>query len=144
MLRHKARVRKGKWADSPANPERRQPRKRDFDKAPKRERKVTDLSGVLRRNMAEEVGEAELSKDHRFTLLMHYGIVAPKIDRKVTKPSWMPQKDFNKKLNEWYRDTKNLVPAIQEKRIYDKTSKPFRTHIRKTSGNPKGGKQQGR
>ena len=114
MLRYKVRVRKGKWADSPQNPDRKQPRKMRDDR-PKRERKVTDLTGVLRRQIAEEVGESELTKDQRFALLQKYGTVAPIIDRKVTKPSWMGEKQWNQMQNEWYKATKGLVPQAQLK-----------------------------
>lgn len=146
MLRYKVKVRKGKWADSPQNPERRDRRKNPIreEREPKRERRVKDLSGVLRRDMSEEVGESELSKEHRFALLQKYGIVAAKIDRKVVRPSWKNEKQFNQELNDWYRATKGLVPAVQVAKKFTPTRKPvftkasdpslkrkFRTELRK-------------
>jgi hypothetical protein len=82
--------------------------RKDFDR-PKRE-KVTTVEGVLRRQMAEEIGEDELSKDFRFGLMQKYGIIAPRIDRRVTKPSWMEEATWKKLKQEFHNTTKGLVP----------------------------------
>ena len=82
--------------------------RRDFDK-PKRE-KATTVEGVLRRQMAEEIGEDELSKDFRFGLMQKYGIIAPRIDRRVTKPNWMEEATWKKLKQEFHNATKGLVP----------------------------------
>ena len=108
------KVKKGKWADSPMNPNRRKPKKDRF--VTKKEKKVTDVNGVVRRQMAEEVGKDELSRDKKFALLQKYGIVAARIDRKIERPKWMEMRVWNQMKNEFYRATKNLVPAQQEKR----------------------------
>ena len=113
MLRYKASQRKGPWADSPSNPDRR--KKRYDRKNPKVAKKVNTLEGVLRRMIVEEVGDAEITKEQNFALLQKFGLAAPRIDRKVNKPLWLGEKEWNRALNEFYKATKNLVPAVQQK-----------------------------
>jgi hypothetical protein len=60
--------------------------------------------------MAEEIGEDELSKDFRFGLMQKYGIIAPRIDRRVTKPNWMEEATWKKLKQEFHNATKGLVP----------------------------------
>lgn len=127
----KIAVRKGKWIDSPENPERN---KRRQDRRDRREPKVTrvrvtNMEGHLRRAMAEEVGEAELSRDHRFALLQKFGLAAPRIDRKVTKPRWIGERQWNQQMNEWYKATKGLVPQSQSRQ----TKRPVRFQPRSQS-----------
>ncbi|PWT76412.1 MAG: hypothetical protein C5B59_06720 [Bacteroidetes bacterium] len=102
----------------------------------RKEKRVTDLVGVLKRQVAEEIGDAEVTKDQRFVLLQKYGTVVPKIDRKVTRPSWMSTKEFNQKVNEWFRATKNLVPAQQEKK-FGRASNPSLKRKFRTERSPR-------
>lgn len=80
---------------------------------PKIERKAKTLEGVLRRQLSEDIGDAELTKDQLFTAVQKFGLAAPKIDRKVTKPSWMGERQWNQLLNEWRVATKGLVESVK-------------------------------
>jgi hypothetical protein len=67
------------------------------------------LDIAMRKQVALELGEEETTKDQRYVLLQKYGVVSPKIDRLVTKPSWMGEVEWKRKMNEWYKATKGLV-----------------------------------
>lgn len=67
------------------------------------------LDIAMRKQVAMELGEEETPKDERYVLLQKYGVVTPKIDRLVTKPTWMGDVEWKRKMNEWYKATKGLV-----------------------------------
>jgi hypothetical protein len=83
----------------------------------KKERIGPDVLSRVKKQMGEEIGEDILTNDQNFALLQKYGVVSPRIDRKVTKPSWKGEKQWNQETQQWYLATKGLVPLIQ---------KPFR------------------
>jgi hypothetical protein len=81
----------------------------------KRRRKTkgeVTLDLYVRRQVAQELGEDEPTKDERFVLLQKFGVTAPRIDRQVTRPKWMKESEWKRKLNEWYKATKGLVAQI--------------------------------
>lgn len=89
------------------------PKRRKYNDKPKVTRGATTLEGVLRRQLAEEIGEAELTKDGLFATVQKFGLAAPRIDRKVTKPSWKQEKVWRTELNEWFKSTKGLVEQVK-------------------------------
>jgi hypothetical protein len=99
-------------------------KRRNYEDRPKVERRATTLDGVLRRQLAEEIGDVDLSKDQRFVMLQKLGMAQVRIDRKVTKPSWKDKKTWRTEQNEWFRATKGLVPAIQFKTDQPKNYRP--------------------
>jgi hypothetical protein len=77
----------------------------------------------IRRQVSEDIGDDEPTKDEKYVLLQKYGVVAPKIDRLVTKPTWMGVSEWNHKQNEWFRATKGLVnPAQRSKNFRPSTN----------------------
>lgn len=111
---YKTKLHGGKMEDcKTCTPIQKKKRERKDDK-PRRQRAGT-LELTLRRQMAEAIGEEELSKDERFALMMHFGLIAPRIDRRVTKPSWMEEKTWKILRQEFHNATKGLVPIY---RIY--------------------------
>jgi hypothetical protein len=60
----------------------------ESEKRTKRSR-VTTVDIHLRRLVQADIGEDEVPKEQRFQLLEKYGVTAPRIDRRVKKPSWM-------------------------------------------------------
>jgi hypothetical protein len=117
----KVKVKKGKWADSPQNPERVVKKRRDKFVKPKFTR-ATTVEGTLRREMATEIGEDELTKDQRFACMQKYGIIAARIDRKVTKPSWMEESRWRQLKQEFHNMTKGLIPQQSKSTTF--TTKP--------------------
>lgn len=71
---------------------------------------------AVRRQVAEEIGDAEPTRDEKFILLQKYGVAAPRIDRLVTKPKWMGETTWKRKMNEWSKMTHGLVKGFQPKR----------------------------
>ena len=95
------------------------------DLAPKKREKRTKkfhstkgatLDIALRRQVAAELGEEEPTKDQRYILLQKFGVISPKIDRLMTRPSWMSVAEFKRKSNEWYQATRGMVQPQQQKR----------------------------
>lgn len=70
----------------------------------------------IRRQVSEELGDDEPTKDEKFVLLQKYGVTAPRIDRFVTKPNWMGVAEWKRKQNDWFKATKGLVNAQQRPR----------------------------
>ena len=70
----------------------------------------------IRRQVSEEIGDDEPTKDEKFVLLQKYGVTAPRIDRLVTKPNWMGVSEWKRKQNDWFKATKGLVSAAQRPR----------------------------
>lgn len=101
--------------------ERREHRKR---------RGPVSLDMVIRRQIATDLGEDEPRKDERFQLLQKYGVATPRIDRLVTRPSWMPIAEFKRKLNDWYKNTKGMIQP-QQRREYRGTNQLNREPFRK-------------
>jgi hypothetical protein len=97
--------------------------------------KGATLDIALRRQVAAELGEDEpTNKNERYVLLQKFGVVSPKIDRGVTKPSWMSIQEWKRKSNEWYQATKGMTVPQQQKRNNGFTKRPNRTTVRKTFG----------
>ena len=78
--------------------------------------KNVPLEVAVRRLVAEEIGEVEPTRDEKFVLLQKYGVVAPRIDRQVTKPHWMGDAEWKRKLNNWFKMTQGLTRRYQAKR----------------------------
>ena len=108
----KTKLHNGLMADCAVCTPDRKKKRRDRDDRPKRER-ATNIEGYLKRQMAEEIGEDELSKDFRFQLMQKYGTIAPRIDRRVTRPSWMEESRWKTLKQEFHNLTKGLVPSQQ-------------------------------
>jgi len=86
-----------------------------------RKKKFFSLKNVpqevaVRRQVAEDIGDAEPTRDEKFILLQKYGVTAPRIDRLVTKPKWMEEQTWKRKQNEWSKMTHGLVKGFQPKR----------------------------
>ena len=112
----------------------RKKKRRDREDRPTRER-ATTLDGYLRRQMSEEIGEDELSKDFRFQVMQKYGSIAPRIDRRVTKPSWMSTAEWSRKRQEFHTQTVGLIPSQQYGRNNERnTSRTSRSTFRKITG----------
>lgn len=134
----KSKLHNGLQADcttcTPPDPNKKKKRERkDYDK-PKRVRAGT-LEMVLRRQMAEEIGEDELSKDFRFQIMQHYGLIAPRIDRGITKPSWKSESEWKRQKQEFHTQTRGLIPVRQYGRTNERNPAPNnRSSLRKISG----------
>jgi hypothetical protein len=98
----------------------------------------------VRRQVAAELGEDEPTKDEKFALLQKYGVTAPRIDRRVTKPAWKSEVEWKRQLNEFYKATKGLVPQTRTTGSYSTThsqqaprsSTPIARPSRYTNPNP--------
>lgn len=126
------RLHKGKMADCKVCTPIQKPKRRERNFEPKVARKVRGLEGNIRRQMAEEVGEDELSKDFRFGLLQKYGLIAARIDRKVTKPIWMEESTWILKKKQFHDATKGMFPSFRPNprpasppRKFDKSHRTF-------------------
>jgi hypothetical protein len=75
---------------------------------------VRGIEGNIRRQMAEEIGEDELSKDFRFGLLQKYGLIAARIDRKINKPLWKSESEWKRQRQEFHTLTLGLMPPRQQ------------------------------
>ena len=103
-------IHQGLWATCRVcNPASESKEKRKWRK-PKINTKSATAEIYVRRQVSAELGEDEPTKDEKFALLQKYGVTAPRIDRRVTKPSWKSEVDFKRQLNEFYKATKGLVP----------------------------------
>lgn len=118
------KIHKGLWLECkvcPHTPEELEQKKREKRERPSPRRKRTDaatLDVAVRRQVSQELGgpDAEPSKDEKFQVLQKYGIAAARIDRKVTKPTWMTEEAWNEKKSQFYKATAGLVPKEQFKR----------------------------
>jgi hypothetical protein len=70
------------------------------------------LDIAVRREVAEEIGEAEPTRDQKYILLQKYGVVAPRIDRLVTKPRWMGEGEWKRKQNNWFKITQGSASQV--------------------------------
>jgi hypothetical protein len=86
------------------------------------------LDLYVRRQVSQELGEDEPTKDQRFVLLQKYGVTAPRIDRQITKPSWMGVSEWKRKMNEWYKATKGLVAQTPPANTHMKRRGPYPTN----------------
>lgn len=100
----------------------------------------------VRRQVAEEIGEAEPTRDQKYVLLQKYGVVAPRIDRGISKPKWMGVSEWQRKLSEWFKMTKGLVKPQQRSKFSrpnpnsqpsSRTSKPWSQIRHKSLVSPK-------
>jgi hypothetical protein len=92
------------------------------------------LDIATRRQVAAELGEDEPTKDQRYILLQKFGVVSPKIDRQVTRPSWMSIQEWKRKSNDWYQATKGMVAPQQTRRPFGKSTRFNRTPNRTLNG----------
>lgn len=90
----------------------------------KKKRGAMTLEVNVKRQLSAEIGEDELPQGEKFILLQKYGVAAPRIDRLVTKPTWMEERLWRQKNNDWMRATKGLVPARQQPRTSPNVSRP--------------------
>lgn len=109
-----------------------------YEKRRKTRVKMT-LDLYVRRQVSAELGDDEPTKDERFILLQKFGVTAPRIDRQMTKPSWMGEAEWKRKLNDWYKSTKGLVPQTQPRRT---TFSGVRSPRVWSSQNPRQGQMQ--
>jgi hypothetical protein len=134
---YKAKLHGGKMEDcktcTPIQKKKRE--RRDFK--PGRQRAGT-VELTIRRQMAEAVGEEELSKDARLALQLHYGLIAPRIDRRFTRPRWMTEATWKIKRQEFHNATKGLVPTYRPFQSKDQTAvsrpEPSRRYPKKYNG----------
>lgn len=93
--------------------------------------KPSEMELVLRKQMADEIGEEEqLTRDHRFMLLQKFGLMIPIINRGVKKPHWKEVDTWKRQLGEFYQITKGLVTEIRPNpRRFVKTAAPNSTPI---------------
>jgi len=75
----------------------------------------------IRRQVSEELGDDEPTKEQKYALLQKYGVTAPRIDRLVTKPIWMGVAEWKRKQNDWFKATKGLVNPQQRPRSFRPT-----------------------
>ena len=104
------RLHKGKMADCKVCTPIQKSKRRERNFEPRVARKVRGIEGNIRRQMAEEIGEDELSKDFKFGLLQKYGLIAARIDRKITKPLWMEESTWISKKKQFHDATKGMFP----------------------------------
>ena len=135
----RTKLHNGLMADCAVCTPERKKKRRDREGKPKRER-ATNLEGYLRRQMAEETGEDELSKDERFQLMQKYGTIAPRIDRRITKPNWMEESRWRILKQEFHSLTKGLVPSQQFKPTRPSVgpSRPRSSQVRPSNKRPTG------
>jgi hypothetical protein len=130
---YKTKLHGGKMEDcKTCTPIQKKKRERKDDK-PRRQRAGT-LELTLRRQMAEAIGEEELSKDERFALMMHFGLIAPRIDRRVSRPNWMPLSEWNRKKKEFHTATTGLVSNYRQQtlqKVNNDTDRPNKSTFRK-------------
>jgi hypothetical protein len=110
-------------------PPTKKPRKRVVKKFHTTKNIPVDVA--VRRQVAEEIGEAEPTKDEKFILLQKYGAFAPRIDRLVTKPKWMGVAEWKRKQNDWFKATKGLVRPQQRPRSQFQQTRPTAADIKK-------------
>ena len=72
----------------------------------------------IRRQLSEELGDDEPTKEQKYVLLQKYGVTAPRIDRLVTKPNFMGVEEWKRKKNNWFEITKGMVSASQRPRTF--------------------------
>jgi hypothetical protein len=130
------KIHQGAWVECKGcNPEAVAKRERKERKDRKPKGSIT-LDVYVRRQVAAEIGEAEPTKEQKFALLQKFGSMAPRIDRRISKPAWKDDTTWNQQLNEWYKATKGLVPVFQIKRDSRADSTTNRFNSRKpNSGN---------
>jgi len=85
---------------------------------------------AVRRQVSEEIGDAEPTQGEKSILLQKYGVKPAVIDRLVTKPKWMGEITWKQKLNQWFKMTHGLVKAFQPKKHQSRYS------ANKPQGNP--------
>lgn len=95
----------------------------------RREAGSTVLDTNVRRQIGAEIADDEPTKDEKFQMLQKYGVAAPRIDRQVSKPTWMSEATWKRKMNEFYQATKGMVAPQQQKRSFP--NRPFRPTFRK-------------
>ena len=102
------------------NPEKQRREKRERRK----KSGVVTLDVAVKRQLSAEIGEEEITAGKKFILLQKYGVAAPRIDRLVTKPTWMDERLWRQKQNDWMRATKGLAVAKQERRHGETSTRP--------------------
>src|SRR5882672_6829446 len=80
-------------------PEQKPKRRKDLK--PKFEAIVgQDVVSALKRQLNEEVGDDELNQLQQFALLQKFGAVAVRVERKLTKPSWLEEQTWKSRINQ--------------------------------------------
>lgn len=86
---------------------------------------------AVRRAVAYELGpDAEPTSEQKFQILQKYGVATPRIDRAVTKPSWMGERTWKILKLEFHQATKGLVPREQFKKTFRNPMSNTGTEIR--------------
>jgi hypothetical protein len=115
-----SKVHAGLWADCKNCNADWKPKKKD-----RREKKVPvnftgdiTLDVSVRRQVAADLGDVEPTKEQKFALLQKYGVVAARIDRKITKPFWNTEEEkvWNNRVSQFEKVTRGLVPPQQVRR----------------------------
>lgn len=86
------------------------PVRREKRKPVRRTRRVLSLEGHLRRSVAQEIGDDEISREEHFQLLEKFGVSQPRFTKNVKKPSWMEEETWKKlsnKLAQWFPSKTN-------------------------------------
>ena len=99
--------------------------------------KNVPLDIAVKRLVAEEIGDVEPTRDEKFVLLQKYGVVAPRIDRQVTRPLWMGESEWKRKQNNWFKMTQGLTRRYQSPRQRPNSqSKPYQKPPFQRAPNP--------
>lgn len=115
-------------------------RKRERRDKPKRD---MTLEVFLRRAVAQEMGDAEVTREQRLALLDKYGVSAPRIDRNIKRPYWVEEKAWMQRKIQWFTMTKGLVPATQQRKSPSNSGNPTKSRPslseqkRQQYGNPR-------
>lgn len=81
------------------------PTKREKRKPVRKTRRVLTLEGNLRRAVALEIGDEEVSREEHFQLLEKFGVAQPRFTKNVKKPNWMEESEWKAKSNklaQWF------------------------------------------
>ena len=117
------KIHKGLWLECKVCPHteeelkaKREKRERPSFKRKRLSAATADIA--VRRQVAYELGgpDAEPTSEQKFQMLQKYGVAAARIDRAITKPSWMGERQWRLLKQEFYIATKGLVPKEQFKR----------------------------
>lgn len=57
---------------------------------PTLEKPVAKVDDDVRKQLREEIGDAEITQDQKFILLQKYGIAKAVLDKRINNPGWVP------------------------------------------------------
>ena len=77
-----------------------------------------DIISALKKQLNDEVGDAELTQPQQFALLQKFGAVAVRVERKMEKPEWLEEATWKSRINQWIEITKGTITATQFRKPY--------------------------